>query len=489
MDKKELFMKYALHTPYNFNVNVAKGFFEEKEQCEQILKWVGKQGNSVNGAVLRSMVDSTTGEHPEGDGAEYPAAGLYQTGSNYTVMLKSWDELLAEGVVHVDNGAVYTNMDTNSYVNNSSDALAGDLMLPNDGSIITLAESAFDTCKQLTGVNIPDSVTSIGDYAFYDCNALKNATFISDAPELGSSVFNNCSSEFVINYYVCTTGWDTFPWTDYVTKGSGVWVTDVEATCTTEGSRSIVCSHCNKTITEVIPPVEHNYVNDICSMCGKAPAAAGLYETGSNYNVMKKSWDELLAEDVVHVDNGAVYTNIDFSTYTNSSSAALAGDLVLPNDGSITALGNYDINTYSGNTAFTACTELTGIKIPNSVTSIGAYSFYDCTSLTSINIPNSVTNIGEGAFSNCGLTSIEIPDSITKIEDKVFESCSELQSVVFPLSVKQIGAYAFRSCNKLTSISYVGTIAQWKYIFVGRDWCNGVLATYVKCSDGTFTNL
>lgn len=31
MDKKELFMKYALHTPYNFNVNVAKGFFEEKE--------------------------------------------------------------------------------------------------------------------------------------------------------------------------------------------------------------------------------------------------------------------------------------------------------------------------------------------------------------------------------------------------------------------------------------------------------------------------
>ncbi len=67
----------------------------------------------------------------------------------------------------------------------------------------------------------------------------------------------------------------------------------------------------------------------------------------------------------------------------------------------------------SSNTLIAACKSTI---IPNSVTSIGAWSFTGSTGLTSIVIPNLVTAIGDGAFYGCtGLTSIDIPNSVTEI--------------------------------------------------------------------------
>ena len=95
------------------------------------------------------------------------------------------------------------------------------------------------------------------------------------------------------------------------------------------------------------------------------------------------------------------------------------------------------------------------IKIPESityegeeyfVTSIG-YAFSGCSGLTSIEIPNSVTNIGDNAFSGCsGLTSIEIPNSVTSIENYAFSGCSGLTSIEIPNSVTSIGDEAFQDC-------------------------------------------
>ena len=76
------------------------------------------------------------------------------------------------------------------------------------------------------------------------------------------------------------------------------------------------------------------------------------------------------------------------------------------------------------NSAFSNCTQLTSVEIPNSVTSIGDWAFYLCTKLTSVEIPNSVTSIGDRAFSNCTeLTSVEIPNSVTSIGDDAFAYC------------------------------------------------------------------
>ena len=145
-----------------------------------------------------------------------------------------------------------------------------------------------------------------------------------------------------------------------------------------------------------------------------------------------------------------------------------------------------DSVTSIGYRAFEKCSGLTSITIPDSVTSIGYYAFYDCTGLTSIIIPNSVTNIDDYAFRGCsGLTSITIPDSVTSIGYCAFGGCSGLMSITIPDSVTSIGLYAFSGCNGLTSINFEGTKAQWNAIQKGRDWKYNVPAKQVICKDGT----
>jgi BspA type Leucine rich repeat region (6 copies)/Secretion system C-terminal sorting domain len=91
-----------------------------------------------------------------------------------------------------------------------------------------------------------------------------------------------------------------------------------------------------------------------------------------------------------------------------------------------------------------------------SLTNIGDYAFSDCSGLTSIVIPNSVTSIGEGAFAGCsGLTSIEIPNSVTSIGKQVFYGCTGLSTIEIPNSVTSIGDWAFLECSGLTSIDVV----------------------------------
>jgi len=96
------------------------------------------------------------------------------------------------------------------------------------------------------------------------------------------------------------------------------------------------------------------------------------------------------------------------------------------------------------NSAFSGCTGLTSITIPNSVTSIGDYAFNYCTGLTNITIPSSVTSIGNNAFISCtGLTSITIPNSVTSIGQSAFLGCTSLNSVTMPdryiAQIAQIG--------------------------------------------------
>ena len=89
--------------------------------------------------------------------------------------------------------------------------------------------------------------------------------------------------------------------------------------------------------------------------------------------------------------------------------------------------------TSIGDRAFSYCTSLTSITIPDSVTSIENYAFLGCTSLTSITIPDSVTSIEAGAFESCtSLTSITIPDSVTSIENYAFLGCTGLNEINLP---------------------------------------------------------
>ncbi|MBQ0021968.1 MAG: leucine-rich repeat domain-containing protein [Prevotellaceae bacterium] len=138
------------------------------------------------------------------------------------------------------------------------------------------------------------------------------------------------------------------------------------------------------------------------------------------------------------------------------------GDVVIP------SIVEYNGTTYSvaciGDYAFSDCSSLTSIVIPESVTSIGDEAFDRCSSLTSVNIPSSVKSIGAYTFGHCSsLSSIAIPESVTSIGQYAFYDCSSLTSIVIPESVTSIGNNAFEGCSGLSSIVIPESVTRIRY--------------------------
>lgn len=147
-----------------------------------------------------------------------------------------------------------------------------------------------------------------------------------------------------------------------------------------------------------------------------------------------------------------IYSEYDKTVEVTSKSSHYTGVVNIPS--TVNFIGETYSVTEIGESAFSGCTGLTSVSIPNSVTYIGCDAFSGCTGLTSVSIPNSVTCINLGAFSGCsGLTSVNIPNAVTYIGIHTFSGCSGLTSIVIPNSVTYIGNYAFRNCSSLTSIS------------------------------------
>ncbi len=119
----------------------------------------------------------------------------------------------------------------------------------------------------------------------------------------------------------------------------------------------------------------------------------------------------------------------------------------------LTSVDIPDSITVIGDSAFQSCTRLTGIQLPDGLTDIGAYAFQSCKNLASIDIPAGITSIGNSAFSNCtSFTKVNIPDSVTVLGNSAFSNCSKLTDITIGSGVTSIGKDTFDDCSKLTNI-------------------------------------
>ena len=133
--------------------------------------------------------------------------------------------------------------------------------------------------------------------------------------------------------------------------------------------------------------------------------------------------------------NYLIITSAKQATVIDKSSGKYTGKVVIPE--SVEYEGVSYAVTSIGERAFSGCSGLTSVTIPNSVTEIGLAAFSSCTSLTSIAIPNSVTSIAGWAFEDCSsLTSVTIPNSVIVIREGAFSGCSSLKSVEVPRHTK-----------------------------------------------------
>ena len=278
--------------------------------------------------------------------------------------------------------------------------------------VTTIGSYAFYNCDSLTSITIPDSVTTIGESAFEDCSSLTTVTFgeNSQLTSIGEWAFYNCSSLTSI----------TIP--------NGV---------TSIGSRAFEgCS-------------------SLTIYCEATSQPSGW---NSNWNPSNRPvvWDCLNAKTTEDGFVYYLYENDDGTKYiVIDSYIGTATDVLIPD--TINVNGEDIPVTTIGESAFEDCSSLTSITIPDSVTSIGERAFSGCFNLTSVTFGENsqLTSIGEWAFYGCSsLTSIVIPNSVTSIGSYAFEYCSSLTSITIPDSVTSIGNYAFYNCSSLTTVTF-----------------------------------
>ena len=323
--------------------------------------------------------------------------------------------------------------------------------------VTTIGWEAFYGCSGLTGnLRIPNSVTTISDGAFYDCSGLTGELTIPDSViSMGGRAFYGCSNlqSVTIGNSVTVIEYSTF---EHCTS----------LTSATIGNGVITIHHdAFRYCTSLTSVTIGNSVTTIDDWAFNACRRLTSVTIGNSVTTID-DWAFAECYHIAEVINHS-YLNITAGSSDNGKVAYYALE-VHNGESKIVEQNDYLFYTHEG------------------VNYLVGYTGDD----TVLNLPVSYNDqnyeIYQYAFYSCeNLTSIDIPDSITTIGDYAFIGCSDLTSVVIPNSVTTIGDTVFYCCYGLTSITFEGTIEQWKSISKESYWDDSTGEYTIYCTDGT----
>lgn len=306
-----------------------------------------------------------------------------------------------------------------------------------DGKKVTsMGEYAFFECENLTNIVIPTSVKCIEKNAFSGCYSLTGITIPDSVTTIGNSAFSRCYKlrDIQISDATYDIGFDAFVAT--------AWQSAASSAAFDNDDPYIILNHVlievigDKSITNFTIP------DSVTSIAGAAFRGFNNLTTVTIPDSVKYIGDYAfdqctsltnvtIPDSVIGIGEFAFYscdnlTNITIpASVTQIGDAAFYGTTWLDNEAKkspFVVINNIliDGSTASGN-----------VNIPNTVTYIAGHAFYENKNITSVTIPSTVTQIGAYAFSSSGIENVTIPASVTTVDEYAFSECPNLKNVVF----------------------------------------------------------
>ena len=298
----------------------------------------------------------------------------------------------------------------------------GKLDLPN--TLTTIGAYAFSRFDQLAELDLPDSIILIGSRAFSDCSSLRSVKLPAHLKVISESLFGGCGALQQVQMPEDLEQIDRYAFSGCLDL------------------KSITLPDSIKTIAD--DAFESEEFDE-----------GGLHYCITNY-VTNINECTVSAEDL---DGGLVIP----SSISRGGRTFVVNSLEFRNCKRLTSVHIPDTISIIPDCAFAGCKKMRSIEIPSSVTTIGAEAFKGCEALKSIDLPDAVTEIAESLFKGCWrLRKVRFGPNVTTIGESAFEGCEFLQHLPLPDSVQRIEMSAFEDCKNLvdlgqpSSLEFVG---------------------------------